>query len=171
MIGHRQWIQTGAWALLLFFVLPAGGARADICGYPRAGTVCIIRGDRAIGEFGVALAASTAQRRQGLMHCPQLAPGTGMLFTYPDAHRRVFWMKNTRIGLAIVFITADGRVAAVVRGEPGSLKRIYSPDHIASVLEVNWDEGRRIAAGDRTRFTPDPPARIAAPAPPSVPAP
>lgn len=147
---HRRSTAWMIW-LLLFLWHAAPGMGADICGHPQAGRVEIIRGDAVVAEVEVALAATIAQRRQGLMHCARLAQGTGMLFTYPDARKRVFWMKDTLVELAIVFISDEGRIAAIAHGEPGSLKRIHSPQHIASVLEINWTERHALAVGDRVR--------------------
>lgn len=140
---------------LAWYPFPAATCRGtDLCGHPLAGHVEIVRDDAPIGRFVVALAETVPQRRQGLMHCPRLEPGTGMLFTYADAKKRVFWMKDTPVELAIVFIGDDGRIAAVAHGLPGSLERIHSPDRIARVLEVGWAEGRNLAIGDRVAWVP-----------------
>ena len=60
-------------------------------------------------------------------------------------------MKDTLIELAIIFITADGRIAAIERGEPGSIDYIQSPNDIQSVLEVNYGESRDLKVGDNIR--------------------
>jgi uncharacterized membrane protein (UPF0127 family) len=151
-MNAKQRTTAFIWILLLCCI-PGGTSRGDqICGYPEAGTVEIIRGNEMIGQFGVALAESVENQRRGLMHCPRLAPDTGLLFVYPDARRRVFWMKNTVIELAIIFISADGRIAAIERGRPGSLEHIRSSTDIRSVLEINYPESRRLSAGDRVRL-------------------
>jgi uncharacterized membrane protein (UPF0127 family) len=75
-----------------------------------------------------------------------------MLFIYPDAKPRSFWMKNTYIELAIIFISADGRIAAIKRGEPGSLDHIKSPHNIQTVLEINYRESRDLKAGDHVNL-------------------
>ena len=83
------------------------------------------------------------------MHCPILEPGTGMLFVYDDVHPRVFWMKDTPLELAIIFVAADGRITAIERGRPGSLVRIPSPGPVQFVLEINHREARGLQVGDR----------------------
>ncbi|GAB6904776.1 hypothetical protein DESC_750029 [Desulfosarcina cetonica] len=146
---------TAVFCLLLLSLLPtAFGQAAEICGRPIAGRVEILRDQSVIGTFAVALADSPRDREQGLMDCPVLAPGTGMRFVYPDARRRVFWMKNTLIELAIVFISNERRIAAIAHGEPGSLEHIYSPGDIACVLEINFAESRFLNIGDRVRWNP-----------------
>ena len=120
----------------------------EICGQYEMGIVEIVRGTDVIKKVPITLAATPTSRRQGLMYCSLLPKGTGMLFIYPDVGRRVFWMKNTSIELAIIFIFADGRIAAIKRGEPGSLDHIQSPDAIQLVLEINYRESRDLKAGD-----------------------
>ncbi len=121
---------------------------AEICGFPEMGILEIIRSDEVVENFSITLAKSAQVQRQGLMNCLSLAPGTGMFFTYPDDRQRVFWMKNTLIELAIVFITTEGRIDAIEHGEPGSLYRIRSSEGIKFVLEINYRESLRLAVGD-----------------------
>jgi uncharacterized protein len=139
------------WLLLLGCRSPGESFGGDICRHRAAADVEIIRGEKALGTFSVALADSPESRRKGLMHCPVLAPGTGMLFVYPNAGRRVFWMKNTVIALAIIFISADDRIVSIAHGEPGSLEHIRSSADVRQVLEVNDAESRHLAVGDRVR--------------------
>jgi len=143
--------------LAITILLIGNGAAADICGYPQKGTLVVDREGQAVAAFRVGLAEKPHQHRRGLMDCPDLAPGSGLLFIYPDARRHVFWMKNTPLELAIVFISAGGRIAAIERGQPFSTDRIRSPDGIQYVLEINAAEGAAIQIGDRIslRLTPE----------------
>ena len=153
-------------AALVILLLPAAGRpEASICGQPAHSRVTVHRGSRVIAAFIVAEAASVAERRRGLMDCPALAPGTGMLFVYADSIPRVFWMKDTRIELGIVFIGADGRISAIERGLPQSLKRIPSPGPTRLVLEVNYDEARNLEVGDRIARSKEAPGPKASPRP------
>lgn len=136
------------WFLFLFSIFEGVGFGAEICGHDEMGAIEITRGAKVMEEFTVTLAASAEKQRRGLMNCLFLYPGTGMLFTYPDARRRVFWMKNTLIELAIIFISDDGFIDAIEHGDPGSLDRIHSSENIQSVLEINYRESRRLAVGD-----------------------
>ena len=140
------------WLLLLLCCLPPGRSLAgEICGHRAAAVVEITRGKTVVGSFSAALADTPRSRREGLMHCPSLAPNTGMLFVYPNAGERVFWMKNTIIELGIIFVSVQNRIASIARGEPGSLEHIRSSDNVRLVLEVNYPESRRLAVGDRVR--------------------
>ena len=153
-------------AALVILLLPAAGRpEALICGQPAHSRVAVHRESRMIAVFAVAEAVSVAERRRGLMDCPALAPGTGMLFVYADSIPRVFWMKNTRIELGIVFIGADGRISAIERGLPQSLKRIPSPGPTRLVLEVNYDEARNLEVGDRIARSKEAPGPKASPRP------
>ena len=135
---------------LLLGIVPALGA--PICGYRETGVVEIIRDGALVDRFAVTLADTADSRRRGLMNCRSLDPGTGMLFTYPDAGRRTFWMKDTFLELAIVFICPKGRIVAIARGRPGCRDHIHSPDRVQSVLEINFDESHRLGVGDQVRL-------------------
>ena len=138
--------------LLMLTGIPVQGCADNTCRYRKAGFVDITREGKPVGTFSVALADTPRSRRQGLMHCPALTPGSGMLFNYPSAGKRVFWMKNTLIELAIIFISTDEKIASIAHGQPGSLECIHSPTNIQSVLEINFPESGILAVGDRVRW-------------------
>ncbi len=140
-------------ALTLLLMPPTAQSGTDICGQPARSRVTAQRGGQVLAAFTVAEVVSIAQRRQGLMNCPALAPGTGMLFIYADARPRVFWMKNTPLELAIIFVAADGRITAIERGIPHSLTRISSPGPAQYVLEINYHEARSLQVGDHIHRT------------------
>ena len=75
--------------------------------------------------------------------------GTGLLFIYPDADRRVFWMKNTPLELAIIFASPGGSIMAIERGHANSTRRIRSPGNIQYVLEINSAEADHLRIGDQ----------------------
>jgi hypothetical protein len=143
--------------LLTVGVFPAGArADTDICGFPVDGHVRIQREGETQAVFAVSLAETTPRHRRGLMHCPLLPAGHGMLFIYNAARPRVFWMKDTYLELAIIFIADDGRIAAIEKGVPRSLTRIPSPGPVRLVLEINHTEAQGLRHGDRLRWTRDP---------------
>ncbi len=148
--GDFLWMgRLGLAAALVILLLPAAaGAETLICGHPARSRVTVHRDSRVIAAFTVAEAVSVAERSRGLMHCPALEAGTGMLFVYADARPRVFWMKDTPLELGIVFIAADGRIAAIKRGLPQRLTRIRSQGPARFVLEINYDEARDLQIGD-----------------------
>jgi hypothetical protein len=58
----------------------------------------------------VEIADDSAERARGLMARDSLAPDAGMLFVFAQEQPVAFWMKNTRIPLDILYISADKRV-------------------------------------------------------------
>jgi uncharacterized protein len=124
-------------------------ATADVCGYPEQGTLVVTRKTLGVVTFRIGLAETRDQHRKGLMGCRGLASGTGLLFIYPDARPRTFWMKDTPLPLAIVFISASGRIAAIEAGQPFSTRHIRSPENIQYVLEISPAEADTLQVGDR----------------------
>ena len=116
--------------------------------------VAILREGATVATFSVTVASSVPQRRRGLMNCPALKSGTGMLFVYDKVHPRVFWMKDTPLELAIIFFSPDGRIAAIEKGVPRSLTRVSSQGPVRSVLEINFTEARVLEIGDRLSSIP-----------------
>jgi len=150
---HRQsghaWLAMVGCAFALFCMFAAAANGAAICGFPEMGSVEIVRGRKVKKKFSIALAATPEVRRRGLMHCRELDPETGMLFVYPDSRPRAFWMKNTPVELAIIFISADRRIVAIAHGVPYSQARIVSSEAVQYVLEINYGERNGLAVGDR----------------------
>ena len=96
-----------------------------------------------VGNITVyAEAADTfAEREMGLMNRTYLNEDAGMLFIFPTPQQQSFWMKNMRIPLDIVFITADNHVLEIYAsvppctGDPCTLYTSSAP--IQYALEVN----------------------------------
>lgn len=63
----------------------------------------------------VELAATPEARARGLGYRQGLAPGTGMLFVFPEPAKRSFWMKGMRFCLDIVWIDA-GQIVGAAEG-------------------------------------------------------
>ena len=147
---RREWRLTGiVFLLAVTLTLPAVAAGQAICGYAPKGMVSLSRDGQPVASFRVGLAEDRAHYRRGLMHCTALAPDSGLLFVYPAPARRVFWMKDTPLALAILFADADGRIQAIEEGKPYSTRRIHSPNGIQYVLEINFTEARPLRIGDR----------------------
>ena len=105
----------------------------------------------------VEVADNATARSRGLQHRDKLAADAGMLFVYPDAGVRRFWMKDTQIDLDIGFFDDASRLIEV-RSMTALDQHVQ---HVSSkpakyALEVNrgWFAANRVAAGAVLRLQP-----------------
>ena len=68
--------------------------------------------------FSVEIANTETAQARGLMFRTHMAADHGMLFIYPDAQPRDFWMKNTLIPLDILFFDAQRRLINIAADAP-----------------------------------------------------
>lgn len=59
------------------------------------------------------LAIDDKKQQLGMMFRNRMDEQDGMLFVFPDAQMRYFWMKNTLLPLDILFIGPDARVVSI----------------------------------------------------------
>lgn len=101
----------------------------------------------------VEVARKPEELAYGLMKVKALPNGSeGMLFIMPRQQRQLFWMKDTRLSLDILFIAADGTITHIYpEAEPLSLDFIASPGLAKGVLEIEGGMAKRwgLRAGDR----------------------
>jgi uncharacterized membrane protein (UPF0127 family) len=79
-----------------------------------------------------------------------------MIFVFPDAAPRNFWMHNTPIPLDMIFADANGVVLGIVaNAEPFSDKLLGVEGNAGYVLEVNggFCAKNGIKAGDKLDFS------------------
>lgn len=86
------------------------------------------------------------------MQCSELKKGTGLFFIFNDDREHFFWMKNTTIELAIIYIDRDFKVVSVRKGKPLDETLLPSGKPSRYVLEINWEEGRKVMQGDKVSF-------------------
>ncbi len=133
-------------------LIAAAAVLAGCTGQAPAATVTFGSGADAV-TLDVAVADTAEERREGLMF-RDTVPQDGMLFVFPDAAPRTFWMKNTSIPLDIIFIQ-DGRVVNVAHAAPGTgiapqaLPRYRSDGPARYALEVprGWADRHGVVAG------------------------
>ena len=107
-------------------------------------------------ELRVEVASTPATRACGLSQRDQLDTERGMLFVFPEAAPRKFWMKDTRIPLSIAFLDGDRRVLNILAMTPMQTEQRYpSAGDSAYALEVNqgWFQAHGIASGSIAQFT------------------
>lgn len=63
--------------------------------------------------IGVELALTPAQHAHGLMERTSMPANHGMLFVFPDAQPRIFWMKDTLIPLDMLFFDSSRKLVAI----------------------------------------------------------
>ncbi len=111
------------------------------------------------------LADDPAEQSLGLGDRDGLMPGTGMLFAFPDARPRSFWMYGMRFCLDIIWIE-DGVVTGAAKSvcpspigtDVEDLPRFSSPGPATHVLEVpaGFVDEHGLGVGAVVEFEPDP---------------
>ncbi len=87
--------------------------------------------------FDAEVADTDDLRSRGLMFRHKLPEDRAMLFDFGEPRPAAMWMKNTYISLDMLFIRADGSIAAVAENtEPLSLQTISVQEPVKAVLEV-----------------------------------
>ncbi len=87
--------------------------------------------------FDAEVADTDDLRARGLMFRHKLPEDRAMLFDFGEPRPAAMWMKNTYISLDMLFIRADGSIAAVAENtEPMSLQTISVQEPVKAVLEV-----------------------------------
>lgn len=112
-----------------------------------------------INEIGTNLficevAKSPNEWQRGLMYRKTMSTNEGMLFIFPYSSYIPFWMKNTYLSLAIIFIDEKNRVIDVFYPEPLSTNSVYPSKPSKYVLEILSNVSIRINVkrGDRVVF-------------------
>ncbi|MFN0095715.1 MAG: DUF192 domain-containing protein [Dehalococcoidia bacterium] len=107
------------------------------------------------------VAATVAQRTQGLMIRQELREDAGMLFLFNADQTGGFWMKDTYIPLSIAYIAADGRIVDIKDGRPLDTTVLTPTAPYRMVLEVKqgWFERHGLGVGSLVRV----PAGLPAP--------
>lgn len=95
------------------------------------------------------IAASPADRAQGLMHRQSLANNHGMLFIFEESGKHCFWMRNTPLPLTIAFIDEKGVVVNFADMQPLSEQSHCPLKNIKYALEMQqgWFKQKNIGAG------------------------
>ena len=146
---RRLYIRVGPFAFVAVLLALLGCARGPC--------VTILGSDgKPRATVAVEVANTGAQRELGLMYRKHLDDNAGMIFVFPDAARRNFWMHNTPISLDMIFADTAGRVTGIVaNAEPFSDKLLGVEGDAEYVLEVNagFCAKNGIKPGDRLDFS------------------
>lgn len=106
-------------------------------------------------KFRVEVASTPIEHEYGLMCRKSLAPDRGMLFDFHVPSTDVaFWMRNTLIGLDIVYIRPDGTILSIARNaRPLDETPIPAGGTIRAVLEIPAGRAAQLGLrpGDKVR--------------------
>jgi uncharacterized membrane protein (UPF0127 family) len=105
--------------------------------------------------FKVEVAASEREQARGLMFRNAMGADEGMIFPMNPPRPAAFWMKNTVIGLDIIFIGADHKVLNIAANAvPYDETPLPSAGEAAGVLELNAGRAAQIGLkpGDKVSW-------------------
>jgi len=115
-----------------------------------------IRSGDATHKFTVEVARTAAEQARGLMFRTELAPDKGMIFPFEEDRVASFWMKNTVIGLDIIFVRRDGTIESIAANTvPYSLESVRSGEAVGAVLELAGGRAAELSIkpGDMVEWT------------------
>ncbi len=108
-------------------------------------------------KIKVDLAQSKAEQELGLSGRSSLAPDEGLLFVFENSAQHLFWMKDMKFAIDIIWIDADGKVVYIKKSAtPDSYPEVFKPTLNAKyVLEVlaGFSDSNNLKEGDSVLFT------------------
>ena len=97
------------------------------------------------------VAATEAQREQGLMYREKMAANAGMVFVFDNPSTQCMWMKNTPLPLSVAFIDASGKIVNIEDMQPHTLDSHCStktvPVRYALEMNLGWFRQKSIKPG------------------------
>ena len=124
--------------------------------FKKDGELHLIKSTRdTIRSIDIEIADTESKRTIGLMHRREMPDTQGMLFIFDKEEKRAFWMRNTLLGLDILYIKADGEIESIAKYcIPKYDRSIPSKGPALYVLEVieGFCDIHGVEAGDRVEF-------------------
>lgn len=95
------------------------------------------------------VAASEAEREQGLMFREKMGPNEGMVFLFGAPAGVCMWMKNTLLPLSVAFIDDDGKIINIEEMKPQTTESHCGLKPVSYALEMNagWFKQKNIKPG------------------------
>ncbi len=108
-------------------------------------------------RYKVELALDDATRARGLMFRDSMPADHGMLFIHDRQEMQAYWMKNTRLGLDILYFDEARRLVSQQRDVPPCSAGDRCPPYPSSaparyVLELNAGQAEKINLKDGTEL-------------------
>lgn len=114
--------------------------------------------DSVIATFDIEIADNDFKTQTGLMYRDSMEENQAMLFIFPDAQIRSFYMKNTEIPLDILYFNSDKTLVEFYENaKPFDETSLPSRTPSQYVLEINGglSEKLGIERGDKIRWSRD----------------
>jgi uncharacterized membrane protein (UPF0127 family) len=105
-------------------------------------------------ELAAELAMKPVEIYTGMMWRTNMAENDAMLFVFPNAEPRAFYMRNTYVPLSLAYIEPDGTIAEIHDLQPRDETPVPSQSkNVQFVLEVRqgWFKRHNIASGTMVR--------------------
>jgi uncharacterized membrane protein (UPF0127 family) len=104
------------------------------------------------------VAATDADRQQGLMHRRQMGPNEGMVFLFDAPAGVCMWMKNTFVPLSVAFIDKEGKIVNIEDMQPQTTESHCAKSVVRYALEMNrgWFQKKNIKPGSVIAGLPTP---------------
>jgi uncharacterized membrane protein (UPF0127 family) len=102
------------------------------------------------------VAATDAERQQGLMMRTRLGASEGMVFDFGAPAGVCMWMKNTLIPLSVAFIDTEGKIVNIEDMQPETTDSHCAKKVVRYALEMNqgWFKQKNIKAGSKIEGLP-----------------
>lgn len=114
--------------------------------------------DSVLTTFDIEIADNDYKTQTGLMYRDSMEDNQGMLFIFPDAQMRSFYMKNTEIPLDILYFNSDKTLIQFYENaKPYDETSLPSRAPSQYVLEINGGLAKQlgIEQGDKIRWNRD----------------
>lgn len=128
--------------------------------FRKDGTLDFTRADGTpVTTIDIEIAESDSAQTRGLMQRDTLPEDAGMLFVYPRAAPRTFWMANTRIPLDIIFVGDQNQIVHIAKYvrplSPESTRSQYPAQYVVEV-NAGFSDTYGLTESDRIAWRRDP---------------
>ncbi|MCU6432954.1 DUF192 domain-containing protein [Undibacterium sp. Jales W-56] len=102
------------------------------------------------------VAATDADRQQGLMNRTRMGASEGMVFDFGAPAGVCMWMKNTLIPLSVAFIDGEGKIVNVEDMQPETTDSHCAKKTVRYALEMNlgWFKQKNVKPGTKIEGLP-----------------
>ena len=105
--------------------------------FQHEGTGAFLNGSDTVALYRLEIAETEREVQQGMMWRKHMDGDMGMLFLMPEERMQSFWMKNTYVGLDIIYISSEGGVVSIqANAQPFNESPLPSEGPAKIVLEL-----------------------------------